>query len=157
MDQEDKTYKSSSCNDNIGRRRREVHEPGYFSNAYMAIPKFFVNAGAGIVSVADAVVTAVAPIFGIETVNSPLMCLMQSGTPIADIKDNLSGFTLNENKKLDLSKLKEALETHSLRSIREKLINVLGNVFAFLKELFRHTKKVFYVVTMCLMITDGYK
>ena len=73
------------------------------------------------------------------------------------IQNKLPGFLHDEDKELDLSKLIEALETHSLRSIKEKLINVLGNVFAFLKELFRHTKKVFYVVTMCMMITDGYK
>ena len=75
----------------------------------------------------------------------------------AKVRGNLPDYLLDENKKLDLSKLAEAFETQSLRSIREKLINVLSNVFAFMKELFRHTKKVFYVVTMCLMITDGYK
>ena len=75
----------------------------------------------------------------------------------SNIRNKLPEFLLDETKELDLSKLTETLETHSLKSIREKLINVLGNVFAFLKELFRHTKKVFYVVTMCLMITDGYK
>ena len=75
----------------------------------------------------------------------------------ANVRDRLQGFQLNKNKKLDLSKLAETFETHSLKSIREKLIGVLGNVFAFMKELFRHTKKVFYIVTMCLMITDGYK
>ena len=71
----------------------------------------------------------------------------------AQIRNKLPDFLLNEYMELDLSKLAEALETNSLKSIREKWINV----FAFLKELFRHTKKVFYVVTMCLMITDGYK
>ena len=75
----------------------------------------------------------------------------------AKVRGKFPDYLLDENRKLDLSKLAETFETHSLKSIREKLIGVLGNVFAFMKELFRHTKKVFYIVTMCLMITDGYK
>ena len=83
--------------------------------------------------------------------------LTETQNLMAKVRGNLPDYLLDENKKLDLSKLAETFETQSLRSIREKLINVLSNVFAFMKELFRHTKKVFYVVTMCLMITDGYK
>ena len=89
---------------------------------------------------------------------SHILCVKTETQNIgANVRDRVPGFQLNKNKKLDLSKLAETLETHSLKSIREKLIGVLGNVFAFMKELFRHTKKVFYIVTMCLMITDGYK
>ena len=89
---------------------------------------------------------------------SHILCVKTETQNIgANVRKKLPDFLLDENKKLDLSKLAETFETQSLKSIREKLISVLGNVFAFMKELFRHTKKVFYVVTMCLMITDGYK
>ena len=169
MDKEDITFVQDEhpCGkdrNNFGRRRREVSH----RNKRNAFLKSLINFGNGIVSVVDSVVVAGAGILGIESVNQPLLCQLMKldgvdkdrvkTQNIGDqIKYRLPGFLLDENKELDLSKLTEALETQSLTSIREKLINVLGNVFAFLKELFRHTKKIFYVVTMCLMITDGYK
>ena len=125
------------------------------------------NFGDGIISIVDSVVVGGAGILGIDTVNSPLNCALtkldvtrarvKAQNIGSRIRNKFPEFLLNGNEELDLSKLAEALETNSLSSIREKLINVLGNVFDFLKELFRHTKKVFYIVTMCLMITDGYK
>ena len=174
MDQEDVTFESyihpCSANINLGRRRREVHHRNkrgtWGQNALKGSTKSLTNIGGGIISIVDGVLTGVAGISGIETVSSPLHCLVQkqANKPLteyknigAQMKNKFPDFLLNENNELDLSKLAESLEFNSLKSIREKLINVLGNVFAFLKELFRHTKKVFYVVTICLMITDGYK
>ena len=147
------TNPNHACGNSVRKKR----------NAFF---KSLVNFGAGVVKVVDSAVSGAAGILGIEAVNSPLACLIygekHSQFKTVNIGDELrkkpelSGF-FTSNKELDLSKLTEAFETNSLSSIREKLINVLGNVFAFLKELFRHTKKVFYILTMCLMITDGYK
>ena len=175
LDQEDVTFESyihpCSANINLGRRRREVHHRNkrgtWGQNALKGSTKSLTNIGGGIISIVDGAVTGVAGLSGIETVSSPLHCfiekqvlhgsLTENKNIGARMKNRFPDFLLNENNELDLSKLAESLEFNSLKSIREKLINVLGNVFAFLKELFRHTKKVFYVVTICLMITDGYK
>ena len=97
------------------------------------------------------------PILCVKTETHNLGAKVRTHNLEAKVEGKLPAYLLDKNKKLDLSKLAETFETQSLKSIREKLINVLGNVFAFMKELFRHTKKVFYIVTMCLMITDGYK
>ena len=85
MDKEDITFvsqfKERSCDPNR-RRRREVHhrnKRSWWGNFWGGIKNFFANIGEGAIKVVDSVVTAGAGILGIETVNSPLMCLIEGG------------------------------------------------------------------------------
>ena len=58
---------------------------------------------------------------------------------------------------LDLTELAKSVEGKSLRSIREKLAGIIGDIFAYMKGIFQHMKKIFYVLSMCMMVYDGYK
>ena len=57
---------------------------------------------------------------------------------------------------LNLTELAEEIEAKSLKSIREKLAGIIKNVFAYLKGIFHHLKKIFYIVSILLMVYDGY-
>ena len=63
----------------------------------------------------------------------------------------------NKGDGLDLGDLAKAVEIQSLRSIREKLAGIIGDIFAYLKGIFQHIKKIFYIVSICMMVYDGYK
>ena len=131
-----------------------------WSDVEQGVSKFVKDVGKGVVTILDGASSGISGILGIEncdTLKYGGSMRVETQNIGAKIRNDMPDLQIDADKELDLSKLKYALETHSLKSIREKLINVLGNVFAFLKQLFRHMKKVFYVVTMCLMITDGYK
>ena len=58
---------------------------------------------------------------------------------------------------LDLTELAKSVEGKSLRSIREKLAGIIGDIFVYMKGIFQHIKKIFYVLSMCMMVYDGYK
>ena len=64
---------------------------------------------------------------------------------------------IDDKNGLNLNELAKKIEAKSLRSIREKLAGIIGDIFAYLKEMFQHIKKIFYIVSVCMMIHDGYK
>ena len=81
---------------------------------------------------------------------------------MTDGKVSLSNF-IGDDFKVDLQKtglnlteLAEKFEAKSLKSIREKLAGIIKNVFAYLKGIFHHLKKIFYIVSVLLMVYDGY-
>ena len=67
------------------------------------------------------------------------------------------GFKMDDKNGLNLNELAKKIEAKSLRSIREKLAGIIGDIFAYLKEMFQHIKKIFYVISVCMMVHDGYK
>ena len=58
---------------------------------------------------------------------------------------------------LNLTRLAEAVEAKSLRSIRKQLAEIIREIFSSLKGIFQHIKQVFYVLSFLMMIYDGYK
>ena len=67
------------------------------------------------------------------------------------------GLKMDIKRGLNLTELAKKFEAKSLRSIREKLAGIIGDIFAYLKEMFQHIKKIFYVISFCMMVHDGYK
>ena len=51
----------------------------------------------------------------------------------------------------------EALDSNSMSSIRQTLFNAIDIVFDFSRALFFNAKKIFYVLSMILMVHDAYR
>ena len=75
--------------------------------------------------------------------------------------DELNWLTENENgkreSKPELSELAKKVGAHSLRSIRAKLVAIIGKVFSFLASIFQRLKQGFYIWIIFFMVIDGYR
>ena len=75
--------------------------------------------------------------------------------------DELNWLTESENEKqkskTELSELAKKVEAHSLRSVRAKLVAIIGKVFSFLARIFQRFKQGFYILIIFLMVKDGYR
>ena len=67
-----------------------------------------------------------------------------------DIKPSIKG-----NNSFDLSI--ETLDSNSIASIQEILLNAVGWIFEGAQTMFFNAKKIFYIVSMLLMIYDAYR
>ena len=75
--------------------------------------------------------------------------------------DELNWLTENtdeeQKSKPELSELAKKFESYSLRSIRAKLVAIIGKVFIFLASLFQRIKQAFYIMIIFLIVKDGYR
>ena len=76
--------------------------------------------------------------------------------PLEEVMKDKLKINLREGG-LNLTELAKAIEANSLRSTREKLVGIIGDIFSYMKGIFQHIKIIFYVVSICMMVYDGYR